>query len=302
MGGAPTTRLVPELPTLPTVKDIKKRIPQPVKNARRWPERTYRMATADRRAMPSYIILGTQRGGTTSLYEWLITHPDIEPAYQKEVHYFDWEYHRGMNWYKSFFPYESPGKITGEASPYMLPYLVSAERALKDLPETTKFIALLREPVQRAVSHYFLERRLGLEPLSFEQAIAIEGERLKGAEAVARSGEQHYNHRHFSYKMRGEYARQLRHWFDVVGRERILVLESEKIYTDKAAADAVTDFLEVPRYAKPVPSLNAATRLDSLDPNVLAGMHDHFKDLNEELFELLGRRLWDDDVPEAATG
>jgi hypothetical protein len=287
------------MPTMPTVKDIKKRIPQPVKNARRWPERTYRMATSERRAMPSYIILGTQRGGTTSLYEWLITHPLIQSAYQKEVHYFDWEYHRGIRWYKSFFPYEKPGFITGEASPYMLPYLVSAERALKDLPESTKFVALLREPVQRAVSHYFLERRLGLEPLSFEDAMAAEEARLKGAEAVARSGQQHYNHRHFSYKMRGEYARQLRHWFDVVGRERILVLESEKIYTDKAAADSVTDFLGLPVNDKPVPSLNAATRVDSLDPNVLAALHDHFKDLNEELFELLGTRLWEEWADEA---
>ncbi|HKH87838.1 MAG TPA: sulfotransferase domain-containing protein [Acidimicrobiales bacterium] len=278
---------------------IKTHAPKKVKHVARLPERTWRRMTAERRAMPAFIILGAQRAGTTSLYRWLCAHPDVMPAWQKEIHYFDVEYRRGMSWYQSYFPFPRAGKITGEASPYMLPHAPSAERAKRDLPESTKFIIQLREPVERAISHYFLERRIGLEPETFERAIALEPERLKGSEARVAKGLFDYNHRHYSYTRRGEYAPQVRRWFDVIGRDRILVLESERLQSDPVVCASVLEWLGLSPNPTPLPSLNAARRTDGTDQGVIEQLAEHFKPFNEELFELLGTRLWESDYDRA---
>ncbi len=284
---------------MPLTATIKTHTPQQVKRVVRLPEQTFRRMTAERRAVPSFIILGAQRAGTTSLYRWLCAHPDVMPAWKKEIHYFDVEYQRGWNWYQSYFPFPRAGKITGEASPYMLPHSPSAERAMRDLPPSTKFIVQLREPVERAVSHYFLERRIGLEPETFERAIALEPERLQGSEARIAKGLFDYNHRHYSYARRGEYAPQLRRWFDVVGRERILVVEFERLATDPSVSASVLEWLDLEPNPAPFPSLNAAPRMDSTDQGVIEQLAEHFKPFNEDLFELLGTRLWEGDKDRA---
>ncbi len=75
------------------------------------------------RVLPNYLIIGAQRCGTTSLYEYLIRHPRILSSLTKEVHYFDYNFDKGQSWYRSFFPsvfsklYKG-NFITGEASPY----------------------------------------------------------------------------------------------------------------------------------------------------------------------------------------
>src|SRR5690348_10288383 len=81
-------------------------------------------------AMPDFLIIGTQRGGTSSLYHYLLGHPQIAAATKKEVHFFDNNFHCGISWYRAQFPAlvqrdggETIGRqriITGEASPYYL--------------------------------------------------------------------------------------------------------------------------------------------------------------------------------------
>src|SRR5581483_4847486 len=109
--------------------------------------------------LPDFVILGTQRGGTTSLYRWLVSHPDVAPAMKKEVHYFDDHYHHGLRWYRAHFPVRRAGRITGESSPYMLFHPLAPERAAADLPDRTRFIVLLREPAESAISQYWQWRR-----------------------------------------------------------------------------------------------------------------------------------------------
>jgi hypothetical protein len=273
---------------------IKARVPKKVKHVVRMPEQTWRSLTFERRALPSFIILGAQRSGTTSLYEWLCTHPAFDAPWQKELHYFDVEYERGMRWYRSYFPRERPGKITGEASPYMLPHPLAPERVARDLPASTKFIVQLREPVERAISHYFLERVLGCEPEVLERALELEEERLAGSEEILAAGLRHYNHRHFSYTTRGQYAPQLRRWFDVIGRERILILESERLLIDSTVQTEVLDWLGLPPNRTPMPSVNAARRTEGTSEAAVARLVQHFKPYNEDLFELLGTRMWED--------
>ena len=125
--------------------------------------------------LPNFLIIGAQRCGTTTLYNQLVSHPDISPATTKELHYFDINFSKGIQWYKEQFNDE---RIIGEASPYYIFHPLCPKRIFDIIPEV-KIIVLLRNPVERAYSHYWHEIRLGKENLSFEDAISEESSRIK---------------------------------------------------------------------------------------------------------------------------
>jgi hypothetical protein len=182
-------------------------------------------------ALPEFVIIGAQRCGTTSLYRYLAGHPSVRTASGKELQFLSLHHRRGLRWYRGHFPARPPGVRSFEASPY---YLFDPEvpaRAAALLPQA-RFIALLRDPVERAYSHYLHSRAYGVEPLSFADAIDAEPDRLAGAGHAAR--------RRWSYLARGRYAEQLERWFAQVPRERLLVLRTERLSTDYPR---VLDFL-----------------------------------------------------------
>lgn len=256
---------------------------------------TGRYLTADFRSLPDFVIIGTQRGGTTSLYRWLNDHPLVDPSMKKEVHFFDHHFSKGTRWYKAHFPVRRHGKITGESSPYMLFHPLAPARAARVLPEETRFIVVLREPVQRAISNYWHWKQKKIwETESLERAIELEPERLAPEQERVLRGERSVEHIAFSYVSRGEYAPQLRRWFDAVGRDRILVIESEKLYVDPATSELVLDWLGLPPHDRPFPVTNGAFRQEEASPELMARLHEHFEPYNRELFELLGRELWTD--------
>lgn len=80
------------------------------------------VSTSRFRKIPEFIIVGTQKGGTTSLYNYLKTHPKMKLHNNKEIHFFDRYYTRGMSWYKSWFPLKIYSKVTGEATPNYMFY------------------------------------------------------------------------------------------------------------------------------------------------------------------------------------
>lgn len=249
--------------------------------------------------LPDFIIIGTQRGGTTSLYNYLSAHPKIAPARQKEVHYFSVNYEKGLDWYESFFP-RTRGlrrRITGEASPYYIFHPHSPARVLEICPDV-KLIALLREPVARAFSHYRHEVGLGEEPLAFEEAVAREDQRIApDVERLALDpmAEAHA-HRHFSYIARGRYIEQLRNWTRYFPLERILVLRSEDLFSDPRKVFAETiRFLELPTHElEGYQRFNAAAEIDGLTPHLRQTLGAYFRPFNEQLYGFLDRDLgWD---------
>src|SRR5215213_1565056 len=135
-----------------------------------------RIETAHLRQLPNFIIIGAQRGGTTSLYRYLTEHPSIGAAYRKEVHFFDRHFDKGMAWYLAHFPARGEFPIVGEASPFYLFHPAVPGRIHAAVPQA-RFIALLRNPIDRAYSQYHMKSRHDLETLSFEDALAQEGER-----------------------------------------------------------------------------------------------------------------------------
>ncbi|WP_159790882.1 sulfotransferase family protein [Sodalinema gerasimenkoae] len=102
-----------------------------------------------------FIILGAQKAGTSSLYAYMAQHPDIVPALRKEVEFWSWKFYRGLDWYFAHFPQIPEGSHlqTGEACPGYLDFYETAERLRETLPHV-KLIVLLRNPVDRAISHY----------------------------------------------------------------------------------------------------------------------------------------------------
>ncbi len=249
------------------------------------------------RALPDFIIVGAQRSGTTSLYRYLSEHPDVLPAIRKEIHYFDLNYEKGVNWYRRHFPLRrhidllsktrGVNVITGEASPYYLYYPLAPDRIYSTVPDV-KIIIMLRNPVDRAYSHYFHEKRLGEERLSFEDAIRNERERLLDNDG-------YFYHQHYSYLSRGKYVEQVKRYFEVFIRENVLIIESEDFFDDTMTAYSnVLDFLGVEKHS--LNDVRAHYSLDygEMDEGVRAELVEFFRPYNRELYRYLGSCFsWD---------
>lgn len=266
---------------------------------------SYLQATAGLRMRPSFIVVGTQRGGTTSLYRYLAAHPGVAPTLiSKGVHYFDVNQDRPTSWYLGHFPPKAyrawrqgvrrARLITGEASPYYLFHPSVPVRVATTLPNV-RLIAMLRDPVARAFSHYHHEREGGYEPLgTFEEALDAEPGRL--APEIERLGSDpsyvSFPHQHHSYVARGHYAEQLTAWFAAVDRERFLVITSEDLYRDAPGTFAtVEDFLELPHHPLPAFKTYNAHTYDPMSDATRRRLSEHFAGPNRDLAELLGRDL-----------
>lgn len=188
-----------------------------------------RRATWRVRSLPDFIIIGAQKGGTTSLYDYLSASPDMNPARKKELHFFDVDaaYQRGERWYRSQFPIRSR-RSTGESTPSLLFDERAPERVYRTVPDV-RLIVMLREPSRRAVSHYWHNVRDGRETESLEAAFAAEDERLRSCAVGTRE------RKRWSYLTRGLYNEQLVRWFDLFEREQFLFLESEQFFADPAS-------------------------------------------------------------------
>jgi hypothetical protein len=257
----------------------------------------YRTRTAPLRTLPGALIIGAQRSGTTSLFNYLVRHPDVLAPLGKEIHYFDIHYSRGPGWYRGRFPlaYRSrAGSLTLEASPYYLVHPLAPRRAARLLPRA-RLIALLRNPVDRALSHYQHAVAEGREALSFAEAISREPERLAGEEQRLRDepGYCSHNHRHFSYLERGRYIEQLRRWAEQFPRSQLLVLQSELLFREPAAVmDTVHAFLGLRphRLAEYEPFYQGSYRR-AMPPELRAALVREFEPYNRDLYDWLGEEF-----------
>jgi hypothetical protein len=216
-----------------------------------------------RDALPDFLIIGAQKAGTTSLASYLAAHPGVVPSKCKEVHFFDLNYERGVDWYRSHFPV-ALGQVLrsrmrgrriqmGEASPYYIFHPLAASRAFNLLP-AARVIVLLRDPVDRAYSHYHHEIRLGAESMAFEDAIEAEDHRIaeEGQRLALDSSYVSFNYQHFAYLKRGIYADQIRRWLRYYRPEQFLILSSERFFKNPASEyQRVLQFLGLPPWDLP---------------------------------------------------
>jgi hypothetical protein len=259
--------------------------------------------TARRRALPTFLIVGAQRCGTTSLYRALAQHPLIaKPVLRKGVHYFDVAYDRGLSWYRAHFPLiTGADRLRGrsrrpvqafESSPYYLFHPLAPARIAQDLPEV-KLIVLVRNPVERARSAHAHELARGFETeVSLERALELEEERLAGEEDRLRAVPHSVSHahRHHAYVARGRYAEQLARLESHVGRDRVLVLDSGMFFRDpEPTYDRVLEFLGLPRLSGPVfERHNSRPRRPDLPESVRRRLEEYFLPWDTRLTPWLG--------------
>jgi hypothetical protein len=285
--------------------------PQPdtpggIRSAARALARRWGTATADRRGLPDFLVVGTKRGGTTTLFRALQSHPGVAPLFPsrqhtKSPHYFDLHYDRGESWYRSFFPTARAlgraghDRLTGEASPYYMFHPLAPGRIASDLP-SVRLLVLLRDPVDRAASHHWDRVQHGVEHLPFELAVAMEPERLAGEREhmEADPGYQSDAYEHFSYLARGHYAEQVERLIALFGRDRLLVARSEDLYADpQRTYDEVLEFLGLPSHRPGTFGRHHAHDGRPPVPDALrADLATYFAPHNERLAELLGTDVW----------
>jgi hypothetical protein len=251
-----------------TVKDrMKAAAPRQAREQMRELLVRYGERTSDRRPLPDFLIIGTKRGGTTSLWRYLIQHPLVPrlfPAWNtKTSHYFEENYGRGEAWYRSHFPtvrqrdalssrYGGPVKA-GEAAPLYMFHPLAASRVAALMP-SVRIIVLLRNPVERAYSHWKERRGEGVEPLSFREALAAEKERTAGERERMISDPSYFSTAYdwYTYRERGCYLDHLQQWLSLFPPAQLLILPSETFYRSPAASYAeICSFIGLPPHELP---------------------------------------------------
>jgi Sulfotransferase domain len=270
--------------------------------------RQYGEVTAGLRRGPDFVIIGSKRGGSTSLYNYVLEHPSIRPLFPgrihlKGVHYYDSNYDRGLRWYRSHFPLQVGGRyvvqpgvtpaIIGEASPYYLFHPLAAERLARDFPDV-RIIVSLRDPVERAYSHFKERTHHGGETLSFEAALEAEENRLRGEgeRIVAEPGYLSVEHENHSYLAQGRYLNMLPRWFGLFPRSQFHIMASEDFYAQpERHVNEVWKFLGLPPGELRSRVRHNYLPAPDIQPQTRQRLQELLADHNRGLEDLLGRSL-----------
>jgi len=227
-------------------------------------------------------------------------HECVLPPLSKEIGFFSSDYTNGVNWYRSYFPTTFTKKynekkikcktITGEATPMYVFHPKAPSRIKEILPEI-KIIFLLRNPIDRALSHYNSIKKRGMEPLSFEEAVLIEKQRLKGEyEKMLREESYYSNEWHFhGYLSGGHYMELLRNWFDTFDREKILIIKSEDLYDKPSSVFKLTcSFLELPEIEfASYEQHNISEQFGKINDQFRDKLREYFRSHNQNLYDFL---------------
>jgi hypothetical protein len=288
-----------------TIRDrLKRAVPEPVTELTRRSLVRYGVSTSDRRPLPDFLIIGTKRGGTTSLWNYLIEHPLVPrlfPAWNtKASHYFEENWYRDLSWYRSHFPTdrqrhdsnnatEGPCRV-GEASPLYMFHPSTPERVHQIIPGV-RIIVLLRDPVDRAYSHWKERRTNGVEPLRFSEALAAEPERTAGERARLIEDPFYFSEAYdwYSYRARGRYLEHLEPWLELFDRSQFLFIRSEDLYRTPADVYAATlSFLDLPERQLDSFEVYNDRPSDPMDPTTRRELVDYYHPHNIALSNRLG--------------
>jgi hypothetical protein len=175
-------------------------------------------------SLPNFFIAGAMRSGTTSLTRYLDAHPEVFIPRVKEIHFFDLNHaDKGIGWYEEHFSTVAGERAIGDATPSYMYLEDAVVRMARALP-TARIIAILRNPVDRAYSHYWLRRALGVEKVDFIDAIAEESQRVALGDP----------RRSCPYLDMGRYVRQLKHVCRHFPRDAVHVVIFEELRDEPA--------------------------------------------------------------------
>jgi len=238
---------------------------------------------------PDFIIIGTQKCGTTSLWHHLNSHPEVEST-NKEKHFFDFQYDKGLSFYESLFVETNKFQGDGTADYMMHPFV--PERINKHFPNI-KLIALLRDPVDRAFSHYlfikhtlikkspdFFKEEYTQIPSTFEKALALEDE----LESIKRKD--NLDKMVHSYKKRGRYAEQLKDWFKYFSRDQFLIINSNDL---SVSSNEIESFIGLSIRNLSISKERVQHYKPPFKDETREYLKTYFTEHNKNLFKLLGR-------------
>ena len=211
--------------------------------------------------MINFFVVGAQKSGTTSLYSLLDTHPDCCLTRPKELHFFDDErnFHGSVVDYGPLHQSLQPklGQICGECTPVNMFYPPAMERIYL-YNASAKLICILRNPVERAFSHWNMQRQRGVEQLSFIQALHQESSRM--ADGIFSA-----NYRLYSYCNRGLYSDQLKRILSWFPASQVLILRFDEFKGDPAKVlNRITSFLGIQQWPIPLKHEHARAYEDEM--------------------------------------
>ena len=251
------------------------------------------------RSLPDFIIIGTARSGSTSLYYNICQHPCVLSAAYDELGYFDSNFHLGLNWYRSLFPTlfskwlvkrKKQFAITGEDTPFYIWSPLVANRILKILPNI-KLIVLFRNPVDRAYSNYHLGIRAGSENLSFEDAIQSELDSLKNSKIKSDDDVKKYTVPR-SYIAKGFYADQLKIWLKLFKSKQLFITSTEDFESNaNNTLNKIYDFLEIPQINLKNLEKHKVASYPPMKDETRKFLVDLYKIHNEELFRMISKEF-----------
>ena len=257
---------------------------------------------------PQFLLIGVAKCGTTSLYDYMTQHPQILPAKQKELRFLSWAIHKigreeftNTNFHlpqsyremycSQFPPISQQGNyITGEATPGYINTPDLEKLLSKSFPDV-KLIVILRNPVKRSLSHYYMDLREAKVKQSFEEIMKLEIERFNSGENISEflKNPQQYSH----YLNSGLYAYTLERWMKFFPREQLLVLQSEELASNPdQVMSQIFEFLNVPAFGDiKYPSKNKGSYSSKIDERLLTRLYDFYRPHNKRLEELIGRKF-----------
>lgn len=217
--------------------------------------------------LPDFLIIGEMKCGTTALYKYATEHPQIEPATRKELSFFNDHFGNGIKWYKQQFP-GSLHHLTGEASGYLK--FPGIARKIANIMPDVKLIIILRNPADRAFSHYQMHLEKGKVTIPFEKAI----ERIP------------------TYINQGKYAWKLQKWMEVFPRRQFHIIQSEMLYEHpQKTMNGLFRFLGLPSHTmKDYKKYNNRT-YTKIPLNTKKRLLTYYKPYNKKLYRLLGKEF-----------
>jgi hypothetical protein len=192
--------------------------------------------------LPNFFCLGAPKSGTTTLYDILIQHQEVFLPSFKEPHFFDSDesWNKGVDWYQKTYFAKAKHSIIGDFTPTYLSHPFVPERIKKIIGDDVKFVIILRNPTDRAYSHYLHSCRDQHEQLPFLEALKEEKQRLVDYQ-------QHNNElaiMRFSYADQGRYATHLKRFFTFFDRKQFYITTFDDFVSDQEKiTEQICDFL-----------------------------------------------------------
>ncbi|MDZ7776481.1 MAG: sulfotransferase domain-containing protein [Bacteroidales bacterium] len=254
------------------------------------------------RAYPDFLIIGSQKAATTSLFYYLTQHPQVIPPIKKEVRYFDLKYHWGPIWYRSHFPLKNKlkgNKITGEKSTDYIFHPLAPQR-MKETGLNSRLILLLRDPARRAISQYNHYYRRGIETRTMKEAFEQEPELVNNLypamhEQTLFNQKNIKDYIRFAYTQKGLYLKQIKRFEEALNPDLLFIESMENLMSHPARVVKDTyRFLGID--SNFVPEDLASQNQGSYDNDqttqeMLEWLYNYYRPHNEALFDYLGKRF-----------